>query len=61
MRLHSSQALQLGLCGPLPDGPHDRAQLIGGDGAVALLVEEGERLLQLLVGQLAGHPEELIN
>ena len=61
MRLHSSQALQLGLCGPLPDGPHDRAQLIGGDGAVALLVEEGERLLELLVGQLAGHPEQLVN
>lgn len=39
--------LQLCLGGVLPQGPHHRPQLLGGDGAVAILVEQGERLLEL--------------
>ena len=31
----------------LPKRTHDGAQLLGGDGAVTVLVEEGERLLEL--------------
>ena len=47
--------LQLCLGGVLSEGAHDGAQLLGGDGAVAVLVEQGERLLELgdlLLGQL---------
>jgi hypothetical protein len=47
--------LQLGLGRILSQGPHDGAQLLGGDGAVAVLVKEGEGLLELsdlLLGQL---------
>merc|ERR1712100_267667 len=40
--------LELGLRGVLAEGPHDGAQLLGGDGSVAVLVEEGKRLLELL-------------
>ena len=39
--------LELGLCRVLSQRPHDGAQLLGGDGAVAILVEEGEGLLEL--------------
>lgn len=31
--------LQFGLCGVLAQRPHDGAELFGGDGAVAILVE----------------------
>ena len=51
----SSQTLELVFCGALSDGPHDCAQLAGGDGAAALLVEQGEGLLKLLLSQLARH------
>jgi len=47
--------LQLCLCGVLSQGAHDRAQLLGGDGAISVLVEQGEGLLELcdlLLGQL---------
>jgi len=37
--------LQLGFRRVLPQGPHDGAQLLGRDRAVAVLVEQGERLL----------------
>merc|ERR1712141_250733 len=39
--------LQLRLCRVLSQRPHHRAELLGGDGAVPILVEEGERLLEL--------------
>ena len=39
--------LKLRLCGVLTERPHDGAQLFSGDGAVAILVEERERLLEL--------------
>ena len=39
--------LQLRLCRVLPQGPHDGAQLLGGDGAVAIFVEEAERFFEL--------------
>ena len=41
----------------LSERPHDGSQLLGGDGAVAILVEQGEGLLELgdlLFGQLVG-------
>jgi len=38
--------LELSLCGVLSQGPHDGAQLLGGDGAIAILVEQGESLLE---------------
>mmetsp|Transcript_2178 Transcript_2178/g.7340 ORF Transcript_2178/g.7340 Transcript_2178/m.7340 type:complete len:210 (+) Transcript_2178:1150-1779(+) len=48
---------QLGFRRVLPEGTHHGAELLGGDGAVAVLVEEGEGLLELgdlLFGQLIG-------
>merc|ERR1719211_160116 len=39
--------LQLSLCGILPKRPHHGAKLLGGDGSVTILVEQGERLLEL--------------
>eukprot|EP00968_Pinguiococcus_pyrenoidosus_P014577 scaffold1313_cov250-Pinguiococcus_pyrenoidosus.AAC.13 len=42
----------------LPERAHDRAELFGGDGAISVFVEQGERLLELrdlLLGQLVGH------
>ena len=39
--------LQLGLRRVLPQRTHDRAQLLGGDGPVPVLVEQGEGLLEL--------------
>merc|ERR1719199_2199718 len=50
--------LQLGLSGVLAQRAHDRAQLLGGDGAVTVLVEQRERLLELgdlLLGKLVRH------
>eukprot|EP01084_Bolivina_argentea_P319535 554227_1 len=50
--------LQLRLGGVLPQRAHDGAEFLGGDGAVPILVEQGEGLLELsdlLVGQLVGH------
>merc|ERR1719391_1351150 len=47
--------LQLGLCGVLSQGSHDSSQLLGGNGAISVLVEEGEGLLELrdlFLGQL---------
>jgi len=47
--------LQLSLGGVLSQRPHDGSELLGGDRAIAILVEEGERLLELgnlLVGKL---------
>merc|ERR1719163_744007 len=38
---------ELGLGGVLAQGAHDGAKLLGGDGAIAVLVEEGEGLLEL--------------
>merc|ERR1719238_1646969 len=42
-----NHVLELSLCGILPEGAHDGSQLLGGDGAIAVLVEEGESLLEL--------------
>jgi len=39
--------LKLSLGWVLTEGPHDCAQLLGGDGAVTILVEEGEGFLEL--------------
>ena len=39
--------LQLGLRGVLSQRPHHCAQFFGGDGAVTVLVEQRERLLEL--------------
>merc|ERR1719264_752167 len=50
--------LELRLCWVLAQGPHHCAQLFGRDGAIAILVEEGEGLLELsnlFFGQLVGH------
>ena len=50
--------LELGLSGVLAKGAHDSAQLLGGDGAITVLVEQGEGLLELsdlLFGQLVSH------
>ena len=50
--------LQLSLCGVLAKRAHDSAQLLGGDGAITVLVEQGERLLELgnlLFCQLVRH------
>merc|ERR1719203_70710 len=52
--------LQLGLRRILAQRPHDRAQLLGGDGAITILVEEGEGLLELsdlLLGKLISHED----
>ena len=38
--------LQFGLGGVLAEGAHDGTQLLGGDGAIAILIEEGEGLLE---------------
>jgi hypothetical protein len=49
--------LELGLGGVLAQRPHDGAQLLGRDGAIAVLVEEREGLLELgdlFLGQLIG-------
>ena len=39
--------LKLSLCGVLSEGPHDGAQLFGGDCAIAVLVEQRKRLFEL--------------
>lgn len=39
--------LQLCLSGVLPQRAHDCAQFFGGDGAVPILIKQGERLLEL--------------
>jgi hypothetical protein len=39
--------LELSLSGVLAEGAHDGAKLFGGDGAIAVLVEQGEGLLEL--------------
>ena len=39
--------LELGLGRVLAEGAHDGAKLLGGDGAIAILVKEGEGLLEL--------------
>ena len=47
--------LQLGLGGVLSQGTHDGSQLLGGDGAISVLVEQREGLFEfgnLLLGQL---------
>ena len=47
--------LELGLGRVLAEGAHDGAELLGGDGAITVLVEEGESLLELrdlLLGKL---------
>lgn len=49
--------LELSFRGVLAQGPHDSAQLLGGDGAVTILVKEGEGFLELgnlLFCQLVG-------
>ena len=38
--------LKLGLGGVLAEGAHDGAKLLGGDGAIAILIEQGEGLLE---------------
>ncbi len=50
--------LKLGFGRILAEGPHYGAQLLRGDRAVAVLVEERERFLELgdlLLGQLVSH------
>merc|ERR1719506_895979 len=52
--------LELSLGRVLTKGTHDCAQLLGGDGAIAILVEEGEGLLELsnlLFSQLVSHAQ----
>jgi len=39
--------LEFSLCGVLSKGTHNSAELRGCDGAVAVLVEQGEGLLEL--------------
>ncbi len=39
--------LELGLGRVLSERPHDGAELLGGDGAISVLVKEGEGLLEL--------------
>merc|ERR1719389_794181 len=39
--------LELSLGGVLAEGAHDSSKLLGGDGAIAILVEKGEGLLEL--------------
>ena len=42
----------------LTERAHNSAQLFGGDGSIAVLVEQGERLLELsylFFGKLVGH------
>ncbi len=49
---------ELGLGGVLSKGSHDGSKLLGGDGAITVLVEEGERLLELcnlFLGKLVSH------
>lgn len=43
--------MQFGLSWILPEGAHDGAQFFGGDRSIAVLVEEGERLLELCLEQ----------
>lgn len=45
--------LQLGFSGVLSQRPHHCPQLLGGDGAVPVFVEEGEGLLELCGGRTA--------
>merc|ERR1711998_665155 len=50
--------LELSLGGVLPEGAHHSPQLLGGDGAVAILVEKGEGLFEfgdLFLCKLIGH------
>merc|ERR1712057_40607 len=50
--------VELSLGGVLAEGAHDSAQLLRGDGTIAVLVEEGEGLLELsnlLLGKLISH------
>mmetsp|Transcript_26522 Transcript_26522/g.70382 ORF Transcript_26522/g.70382 Transcript_26522/m.70382 type:complete len:204 (-) Transcript_26522:20-631(-) len=50
--------LELRLGGVLPQGAHHRAQLLRGDGAIAVLVKKREGLLELgdlLLGELVRH------
>ena len=52
--------LELSLSRVLAEGAHDGAELLGGDGAITVLVEEGEGLLELsdlLLGKLVSHCE----
>lgn len=49
--------LKLGLGGVLPQGAHHRPELLGGDGAVAVFIEQRERLLELCKGSV-GAPEK---
>ena len=49
--------LKFGLSRILTQRPHDGAELLGGDGAIAIFVEEGEGFLELgnlFLGQLIG-------
>jgi len=49
---------QLRLRGVLPKRAHHGSELLGGDGAIAVLVEQGEGLLELgdlLLRELVGH------
>ena len=39
--------LKFCFCGVLSEGAHDGAQLFGGDGAIAVLVEQRKRLFEL--------------
>ena len=44
---HSLSHLKLSLGRVLAERPHDGAELLSGDGAIAILVEQGEGLLEL--------------
>ena len=49
--------VNFGLSRILTQRPHDGAELLGGDGAIAIFVEEGEGFLELgnlFLGQLIG-------
>jgi hypothetical protein len=44
--------LELGFGGVLTERPHDGAEFFGGDGAVAVFVEEGEGLFEFCDARL---------
>ena len=54
IRIHLvDHVLQLSFCGVLSQRPHHCAQFLGGDGAITILVEQWERLLELYTNDLS--------
>ena len=60
----TSLILELCLSGVLAQQSHHSSQILGGNGAISILVEEGEGFLELcnlFFGQMVSHGEALVS